>query len=302
MNVTRLRLWERHPRDGSMPLGLSCDESGVHMGGSVALIEAISDHQGRRSYRARSVRLLEAMLSAGYGIAVDAHRLHERLTVIAGYLNDRKLALASIATVQLGLPELPDQDAVQRMRDAAPLLKDWNPELHPRAGGPPNAGWFAPVDHEHQSNSTASASGGAVDATSPVEIDFSDGFHDAVVDVWVAFFREKGIPVLKAPAIQVVGPNKSIIGFPDMFIHEPGYPVEAIEVKTGLNPTLTPNQAWYYPLLQLGGHIYSTDPRITALGLQPGVPFPPMPVYILYAPGPNLPYQMKRLPPPSFVH
>jgi hypothetical protein len=50
---------------------------------------------------------------------------------------------------------------------------------------------------------------------------------------------------------------------------------------------LTPNQAWYFVMLQLGYHLYSMDPRITELGLLPGVPFPPMGVDIIHAPGPG---------------
>src|SRR5262249_50516682 len=73
-----------------------------------------------------------------------------------------------------------------------------------------------------------------------------------------------------------------------------------VEVKTGKEALLTPNQAIYFPVLMLGGHIYSTDPRISQLGLVPGVPFPPLPVVILHAPGPNLPYKAFELPLPQF--
>jgi hypothetical protein len=46
-------------------------------------------------------------------------------------------------------------------------------------------------------------------------------------------------------------------------VNLPGTGLRIIEVKTGKNPPLTMNQALYIPLLQIGGHIYSTDPRVS---------------------------------------
>jgi len=77
--------------------------------------------------------------------------------------------------------------------------------------------------------------------------------------------------------------------------------VEAFEVKTGANPPLTENQRRYIPMMQIGGHIYSIDPRIKDLGLVPGVPFPPMTVYIIHARGPNQPYDIWPVPPAVVV-
>ena len=85
-----------------------------------------------------------------------------------------------------------------------------------------------------------------------------------------------------------------------MIVNFPGMGLAVVEVKTGGDPILTPRQAMYLPMMEIGGHIYSTDPRIAQLGLAPGVPFPPLPVVILHAPGPNQPYRAWRLPPPEF--
>ena len=57
--------------------------------------------------------------------------------------------------VHLRLPDLPDRVARDGMEATDVLLKyardksgsdAWNPALHPRAGTPPNPGWFAPTD------------------------------------------------------------------------------------------------------------------------------------------------------------
>lgn len=53
-------------------------------------------------------------------------------------------------------------------------------------------------------------------------------------------------------------------------------------------------------MLQIGGHIYSTDPRIRSLGLTPGVPFPPAVVYIMFA-NPGEPYDIRRVNPPVVI-
>ncbi|HLZ67567.1 MAG TPA: hypothetical protein VKQ29_15150 [Aliidongia sp.] len=132
-------------------------------------------------------------------------------------------------------------------------------------------------------------------------IDYSDGFHDVVVRAWVDTFRAAGIPVVERPALRFIGPDDSVIGYPDLLIHVPGHGVEAIEVKTGMDPPLTSAQRWYYPVLQVGNHLYSDDFRVAQLGLVPGEPFPPMMVHRIYTPGPGKPYVLDPLPPPVFV-
>ncbi len=63
--------------------------------------------------------------------------------------------MAAIATVQMRIPDPPPltkrvenlEEISARARELirSGLLKFWDPEEHPRAGGPPNAGWFTPV-------------------------------------------------------------------------------------------------------------------------------------------------------------
>ena len=127
------------------------------------------------------------------------------------------------------------------------------------------------------------------------------GFHDAVVDAWMAVLKKAGIPAVDGPAIRIIGADPTVVGYPDIMVHLAGTPVAVFEVKTGADPPFTDNQRAYIPLLQIGGHMYSTDPRIRDLGLEPGVPFPPMPVYVIFAPGPNQPYDVIELPPPVVI-
>jgi hypothetical protein len=175
----------------------------------------------------------------------------------------------------------------------------WDETKHPRVGGGANPGWFAPVGNGSSSVFSQEEHDSRNAQTGPTPIaDFSGGFHDAVVDDLLKAFAAAGVPAVKEPAIRLIGPNTDVVGYPDILIHAPGQPVEAIDVKTGNLPTLTPNQAFYIPMLQIGGHIYSTDPRMVQLGLTPGEPFPPMPFWIIYVRGPGQPYTVNRLPPP----
>jgi RecB family exonuclease len=113
------------------------------------------------------------------------------------------------------------------------------------------------------------------------------------------YFQKNGVAAVKTPAVRAIGPDNSVIGYPDIIVVLPGVGLAVIEVKTGEIPTYTPNQTAYFPQIQIGGHIYTTDTRIAQLGLAPGVPFPPTPVYILHAPGPGREYDAWKLSPPQ---
>jgi len=91
---------------------------------------------------------IEQLLSRAYQSNVVANRLMPGLATVAAALNANDQALARIAAVHLRIPDLPGQAARDAMEAADVLIKsvDWNPALHPRAGTPPNPGWFAPTD------------------------------------------------------------------------------------------------------------------------------------------------------------
>jgi hypothetical protein len=73
-------------------------------------------------------------------------------------LNANDPCLARIAAVHLKIPDLPSSAVRDALEAEDSLIKyardegggsDWNPALHPRAGAPPNPGWFVPTDGEH---------------------------------------------------------------------------------------------------------------------------------------------------------
>lgn len=140
MHVKTYRLWPRRPRDGNPPLGFSCDEEGLALAGACPLVAAETDRAGRKRYRARPLAEINALLSAGYGVAIDAADIYPALERIARYLTHGERTLAGIAALHLRLPDLPDVAAARKVTAADALLKDWDPAKHPRAESAPNPG------------------------------------------------------------------------------------------------------------------------------------------------------------------
>ena len=101
------------------------------------------------------------------GVAVD--RLMPGLARIASALNANDQAAARIAAVHLHIPDLPGSAAHNAMVAEDALIKyardqggdsDWNPALQPRAGVPPNPGWFASTDgSQHEPKQDESSAG-----------------------------------------------------------------------------------------------------------------------------------------------
>src|SRR5579864_3435423 len=137
-----LQVWRLNENTGDDNLGLACTEQGLVLG-RTALIER---RDGRFVVRERSE--IEQLLSRAYQSNVVVDRLMSGLATVAAALNANDQALARIAAVHLRIPDLPDRAARDAMEAADVLIKsaDWNPALHPRAGTPPNPGWFAPTD------------------------------------------------------------------------------------------------------------------------------------------------------------
>jgi hypothetical protein len=149
-----LKIWRLSENSGDDNLGLACTAQGLVLGGT-ALIERCD---GRFVVRARSE--IEQLLSCAYQSNVVVDRLMSGLATVAAALNANDQGLARIAAVHLRIPDLPDQAARDAMEAADILIKsvDWNPALHPRAGTPPNPGWFAPTDGaDNESSSTRTA-------------------------------------------------------------------------------------------------------------------------------------------------
>lgn len=122
------------------------------------------------------------------------------------------------------------------------------------------------------------------------QIQYRGFFHDFVVkDFMNSMITHGAIAIANVPVIGING----ILAIPDGAALTPASKIPVfIEVKTGFNPKLTINQSQVYPLICLGYHAMSFDPRIADLGLVPGQLLPPMDVMIVRTLGPLMPLHL----------
>jgi hypothetical protein len=136
-------------------LGLACTDDGLLLG-QTPLIE-------RRDARfvVRERDEIERLLKRAYAGEPPIDRLMSGLATVASALNANDQCLARIAAVHLQIPDLQSLSVRDALAAEDSLIKyardeggssNWNPALHPRAGVPPNPGWFAPTDGSQSSH------------------------------------------------------------------------------------------------------------------------------------------------------
>jgi hypothetical protein len=148
--MTGLRAFSLAAKRGSE--GVSCDAGGVFVGG-IPLLQPPSI--GTPYWTARAAAELNKELSARYRLPIEIASKSGALALIAAALNRGDMAMAAIAAVQMQIPDPPPltkraetpDEITGRARELfrSGLLKFWDPAKHPRAGVPPNAGWFTLV-------------------------------------------------------------------------------------------------------------------------------------------------------------
>jgi hypothetical protein len=157
-------LW-RLSNAGDGNLGLCCNQDGLFLG-RTPLIE-----RGAGGYVLRPQSDLEGLFKRS-SCGTDLDRLLRGLTVVKSALDENNLCLAQIAAVQLRIPDLSGFLARAALEAEDRLIKTergsdglaragWDPDKHPRAGTPPNPGWFAPTNGPD-------AQGAAHDSETPI--------------------------------------------------------------------------------------------------------------------------------------
>jgi hypothetical protein len=138
------RLSEAVPQN----LGLAFTDDGLLLG-RTSLIER---RDGRFVVRARGE--IERLLKCAYDGEPPVDWLMSGLARVASALNANDQCLARIAAVHLQMRDLASAAVRDALAVEESLIKyardggaaNWNPALHPRAGTPPNPGWFATTD------------------------------------------------------------------------------------------------------------------------------------------------------------
>jgi hypothetical protein len=128
--------------------------------------------------------------------------------------------------------------------------------------------------------------GGA--ATDTTMIAYPGDFHDVVRDFEFDRMTKSGALCVKEVALTLSGVTARL----DILCRGPLGFLAGIEIKTGFDPPFTPQQMIVYPHVIGGAGVISTSGKINILGLPTNAPLPPFPIFVLYAPGPGLPYHM----------
>lgn len=129
----------------------------------------------------------------------------------------------------------------------------------------------------------------------PENVAYPGDFHDTVRDYFVKGLRAGGNKVETEVSLVLPGvpPMKARL---DILARDPKGQLYGIDIKTGQDPTFTPDQQVVYPHAIGGAGVVSLDTKIRNLGLSPGAPLPAFPISVVYARGPGAPLEVIPLP------
>jgi hypothetical protein len=311
-----------HPR-GTASTGITVDPDGATLGPDCVLVRRTAG-----GYRCVSRGEAGALQEFLFGDGMESGWLFGQCRRIAEALDSQEIALAQIFGLRIPLDGL-DREGLRRLALAAPFIKaNFNPD-EPRipAGQPGGGEWTTgtepssqapdtsdPATAEANSDGTGSTGSGPADGADSgggnssaqdggfdailIPAAYQDHYHDEVVELLRQItVAGGGGAVTQVPLTAVDGTT----AIADLIVYLPGHGTFAVEVKTGENPTFTPAQRRIYPMLQVGGHVTSSDSAIAVVGLAPGQPLPPVRVLIYWAIAPGRPVIREWLPPPEFI-
>jgi hypothetical protein len=162
--------------------GLSCDANGAFVGNIPLLKRSLV--AGRERWEPRDSGELSKAIGASFGVPIDMSLKMGGVRAISNALNEGDVARAQIATVLLGIPDLPDlpvlskgacspadlRKFVDELKWSGLLKADWDPDEHPRwpAGAPDSqGGQFAPKGDDATIGQTDAAAPRASHDTQP---------------------------------------------------------------------------------------------------------------------------------------
>jgi|GEM_PF-1858436 len=112
-------------------------------------------------------------------------------------------------------------------------------------------------------------------------------FHDAVQEQWATYLRGLGFRVTTEAYLSVGGITARL----DILYRLPSGVLMGIEIKTGDDPTFTPEQAIVYSHAILGAGVMYSGARGDEIGLTSGARLPAVPILVIYAPKPGADYR-----------
>lgn len=211
---------------------------------------------------------ISTILSIAGRELIDFTSRYGKLKVLADALHRDDWTKAAVVFAHLCLPDLLEKGFARRLESAQEMWKSN----------------FNPAEPRDEKGMWTREGAGAGFATI-TQIQYRGQFHDALTkDIIARINAAGGVAIPSVPIITVSG----ILAIADGIVKPIGSPKPYIlEVKTGKDPTFTFNQAVVYPWAVLGKHVTSFNPDVAKLGLNPGLPFPPLDIVVVYAQGLN---------------
>jgi hypothetical protein len=108
---------------------------------------------------------------------------------------------------------------------------------------------------------------------------YNGKFHDQLVNDLASGMNASGWHVMTEMPLCL---ENGVCARADIFGTNPAGQLTVLEVKTGQNPSFTPNQLAVYPHLSAGGLVMSPSLQISQFGFVPGAPLPPIVGGLLY--------------------
>ena len=119
-----------------------------------------------------------------------------------------------------------------------------------------------------------------------VDAAYQGEYHDFLRDQYADILRAAGNTVVKEVPLTIAS-DPPITAEIDILFRTVDGVVYGIEVKTGNDPSFTLPQQIVYPHVEAGGIVVSSDPRITALGLTPGIQLNSIHLVVMRTAGPG---------------
>lgn len=162
----------------------------------------------------------------------------------------------------------------------------------------PTGATLVPASLQSGPQTTNTGEQGAAASGSLLTIAYPGDYHDAVVQAFKGYLVQKGGIVVTGVTLNAVN---GVTAVADIVAKLPEAPPFIVEVKTGPGAQFTYPQMIVYPMAQIGGHVSSPNASVTALGLVPGEPLPPLDVWVYWVVTLGQLGEMIKLPRPELV-
>jgi hypothetical protein len=120
-------------------------------------------------------------------------------------------------------------------------------------------------------------------ASSPANLELVNhpaDYHNQVVNEEIDHYEDTGARCVSEVRLTLNGIDSVL----DIFcVSTEGAPI-GVEVKTGDDPVLSPNQALVYGHAVLGAGVTSADSKLASLGIPISAPLPAFPIFVVWAP------------------